>query len=92
MDIGNGIAMPGGFVITGQVGHTMGMGSTMGLTETGWSFGMIISPIVSGIIMDSLGIPSIFFRGGALTITSTVLIRFFVREYTHVPEESSANT
>lgn len=81
MGLGNGVAMPGGFTITGQVGRTMGMGSTMGLTETGWSFGMIISPIISGIIMDSLGVPSIFFTGGALTITGTILIYFFLKSY-----------
>ena len=87
MGIGNGVAMPAGYVITGQVGHTMGMGSIMGLTETGWSFGMIISPIISGIIMDSLGVPSIFFTGGALTITGTLLIYFFLKSYVPPKQE-----
>jgi predicted MFS family arabinose efflux permease len=89
MGIGNGIAMPGGFVITGQMGKTLGMGSMMGITETGWSLGMIISPILSGIIMDSLGVPSIFLMGGLLTVIGVLLLHFFLRGYTHSPEKAS---
>ncbi len=81
MGIGNGIAMPGGFVITGQLGRKMGMGSLMGFTETGWSLGMIVSPVISGIIMDSLGVSSIFIAGGVITITGTILIHFFLKSY-----------
>jgi MFS family permease len=89
MGIGNGIAMPGGFVITGQLGQTMGMGSMMGITETGWSLGMIVSPIVSGVIMDSLGVPSIFLTGGVLTIIGVLLVSFFLRGYAPSIQESS---
>ena len=81
MGIGNGIAMPAGFVITGQLGQEMGMGSIMGVTDAGWSLGMIVSPILSGIIMDSLGLPSIFMTGGFLIITGSVLISFFLKGY-----------
>ena len=83
MGIGNGIAMPGGFVITGQVGQTLGMGAMMGITETGWSLGMIVSPIVSGVIMDNLGVPSIFFTGGVVTIIGVILVYFFLRDYSN---------
>jgi MFS family permease len=89
MGIGNGIAMPGGFVITGQMGRTLGMGSMMGITETGWSLGMIISPILSGVIMDSLGVPSIFLMGGILTVIGVLLLHFFLKGYTHSPEKAS---
>ena len=81
MGIGNGIAMPAGFVITGQLGKEMGMGSIMGITDAGWSLGMIVSPILSGIIMDTLGLPSIFMAGGFLIIIGTVLISFFLKDY-----------
>jgi MFS family permease len=81
MGIGNGIAAPAGFVITGQLGKKMGMGSIMGVTDTGWSLGMIVSPILSGIIMDTLGLPSIFITGGFLIITGTVLISLFLKGY-----------
>ncbi len=81
MGIGNGIAMPAGFVITGQLGKEMGMGSIMGITDAGWSLGMIVSPILSGIIMDTLGLPSIFMAGGFLIMIGTVLISFFLKDY-----------
>jgi len=81
MGIGSGIAMPAGFVITGQLGQKMGMGSIMGVTDAGWSLGMIVSPILSGIIMDTLGLPSIFMTGGFLIITGSVLISFFLKGY-----------
>jgi MFS family permease len=89
MGIGNGIAMPGGYVITGQVGKTMGMGSMMGITDSGWSLGMIVAPIISGIIMDRFGIPSIFLTGGILTIIGVLLVAFFLRGYTPSAQESS---
>lgn len=90
MGIGNGIAMPGGFVITGQLGRSMGMGSVMGLTDTGWSVGMIVAPVMSGIIMDSLGVPSIFITGGVLTIIGVLLLAFFLRGYSPSPQDASA--
>jgi MFS family permease len=82
MGIGNGLAMPGGFVITGYLGRTMGMGSVMGFTETGWSLGMIAAPIIAGVVMDTLGVRSIFFAGGILTIVGTLVIALFLKGYT----------
>jgi MFS family permease len=62
----------------------------MGITETGWSLGMIISPIISGVIMDSLGVPSIFLTGGVLTVIGVLLVAFFLRGYTPSTQGSSA--
>lgn len=79
MGASNGIATPAGFVLTGKVGRKLGMGSIMGLTDAGWSLGMIVSPIFSGIVMDSLGLPSIFFIGGVLIMIGSVVIFAFLR-------------
>ena len=79
MGASNGISMPAGFVLTGKVGRKLGMGSIMGLTDAGWSLGMIVSPIFSGIVMDSLGLPSIFFIGGVLIMIGSVVIFAFLR-------------
>lgn len=92
MGIGNGIAMPGGFVITGQLGRSMGMGSLMGFTETGWSLGMIVSPVISGMILDSLGLNSVFIAGALITIIGSVLIFFFLRGYAPPTEEPSVTS
>lgn len=90
MGIGNGIAMPGGFVITGHMGQTLGMGSMMGITETGWSLGMIVSPIISGVVMDRLGVSSIFILGGVLTIAGVLLLSFFLKGYSHASQQASS--
>lgn len=79
MGAANGISAPAGFVLTGKVGRKMGMGSIMGLTDAGWSLGMIISPVFSGIVMDSLGLPSIFFIGGILIMIGSIVIFAFLR-------------
>jgi len=79
MGAGNGIATPAGFVLTGKLGRKMGMGSIMGLTDAGWSLGMIVAPIFSGIVMDSLGLPRIFFIGGVLIIIGAAIIYAFLR-------------
>jgi DHA1 family multidrug resistance protein-like MFS transporter len=81
MGIGNGIAMPAGFVITGKIGRTMGMGSTMGITDSGWSLGLIASPILSGVIMDSFGLPHIFIVGGILITIGSVLVYVFLKDF-----------
>jgi predicted MFS family arabinose efflux permease len=81
MGIGNGISMPGGLVLTGRAGKKLGMGATMGLTDAGWSLGMIISPIISGVIMDTLGLNTIFVAGGILIIIGTALIAIILRGY-----------
>jgi DHA1 family multidrug resistance protein-like MFS transporter len=81
MGIGNGIAMPGGLVLTGRVGKSYGMGAAMGITDSGWSLGMIISPIISGVIMDTLGLTSIFVAGGILVIIGTAMIAVILKGY-----------
>jgi predicted MFS family arabinose efflux permease len=88
MGIGNGISMPGGLVLMGRVGKSLGMGSTMGLTETGWSLGMIVSPILSGLIMDSLGLNRIFYAGGILIIIGTALIAVILKGHGDDPRAS----
>ena len=81
MGIGNGIAMPGGLVLTGRVGRSLGMGATMGLMDTGWSLGMIVSPVLAGVIMDRLGLINIFYVGGILIIIGTILITVILKGY-----------
>lgn len=79
MGIGSGFAMPAGLVLSGQVGQKVGMGSVIGITDTGWSLGMIASPILSGVIMDALGLPSIFFLGGSLIAVGAAFAFVYLR-------------
>ncbi len=81
MGMANGISLPGGLVITGQLGRTMGMASVMSVTDAAWSLGMIVSPILSGIILDVFGISYIFIIGSMLILIGGVLVTFFLRGY-----------
>jgi len=89
MGAANGFSLPGGLVITGHLGRSMGMASLMGITDAGWSLGMIVSPILSGIIMDTLGLSHIFIIGSILILTGTVLVTLFMRGYR--PEQPDRN-
>ena len=81
MGMANGLALPGGLVITGQLGRKMGMASLMGITDAAWSLGMIVSPILSGTILDLFGLSQVFIIGSLIIITGSVLVNFFLKDY-----------
>ncbi|ACL01801.1 major facilitator superfamily MFS_1 [Desulfatibacillum aliphaticivorans] len=81
MGAANGLALPGGLVITAQLGRTMGMASLMSITDAAWSLGMIVSPILSGIILDVYGLPYVFLMGSALILTGGAAVSLFLRTY-----------
>jgi DHA1 family multidrug resistance protein-like MFS transporter len=86
MGMSNGISLPGGLVITGQLGRTMGMASLMSITDAAWSLGMIVSPILSGIILDVFGLSYVFIIGSLLIVTGGIVVTFFLWNYK--PEQS----
>jgi MFS family permease len=81
MGLGNGVSMPAGFLLIGKLGRKMGTASIMGITDAGWSLGMIASPILSGVIMDALGMLHVFLIGGFLVMVGSVLVYFFLRGF-----------
>lgn len=81
MGVANGISLPGGLVITGHLGRTMGMASLMSVTDAAWSLGMIVSPILSGIILDLSGLSHVFIIGSILIIAGGVAVTYFLKDY-----------
>ncbi len=81
MGMANGVSLPGGLVITGKLGRTMGMASLMSLTDAAWSLGMIVSPILSGIILDMLGLSYVFVIGSLLISAGGVVVTLFLKDY-----------
>jgi MFS family permease len=59
----------------------MGMAALMGITDAAWSLGMIVSPILSGIILDFFGLAQVFIIGSCLILTGSVAVTFFLRDY-----------
>ncbi len=58
MGMANGLSLPGGLVITGRLGQTMGMASIMSINDAAWGLGFIVSPILSGLILDHVASPT----------------------------------
>jgi MFS family permease len=81
MGVANGISLPGGLVIIGRLGHTMGMASLMSVTDAAWSLGMIVSPILSGIILDVWGLTNVFVIGSVLILTGGIAVTALLKDY-----------
>jgi MFS family permease len=81
MGFSTGLILPGSLVITGYLGKTMGMASLMSVTDAAYSLGMIISPILSGIIFDAWGIASVFTVGAGLIGVGCAVVMVLLRSY-----------
>ncbi|NWH03752.1 MFS transporter [Desulfobacter latus] len=81
MGIANGLSLPGGLVITGRLGQTMGMASIMSLNDAAWGLGFIVSPILSGLILDWIGVSYVFIAGSLLILLGGVAVTVFLWNY-----------
>lgn len=79
MGLGGAIAMPSAVAITVEVGQRLGMGVSMGLFNTAMSVGMIVAPIIAGVVMDTLGVKSVFFVAGVLSLLGIFVFYHYVR-------------
>lgn len=89
MGMANGVSLPGGLVVTGQLGRKMGMASLMSITDAAWSFGMIVSPILSGIILDVFGVSYVFIIGSLLILMGSIAVTLFLWDYQPEREDKS---
>lgn len=81
MGIANGFSFPGGLVIIGQYGDRFGSASLMAVSEAAWSLGMIISPILSGILLDLAGVFRMFMIGALLIAIGGIAVTFLLKDY-----------
>ena len=81
MGMANGLSLPGGLVITGRLGQTMGMASIMSLNDAAWGLGFIVSPILSGLILDWMGVSYVFIAGSLLILLGGVAVTVFLWDY-----------
>ena len=78
MGIGGGIAFPAAFAVATVVGREHGMGNIMGTFNSAMSYGMIVGPIISGWIMDLLGLSVVFIFGGVIGIIGSVVCLYWM--------------
>jgi DHA1 family multidrug resistance protein-like MFS transporter len=81
--VGIGAAMVMAVVldISVMIGRRVGMGLWMGIINTIVSVGIIVSPLISGAIMDSSGINSVFYFTGILSLLLTLIGYYYVRRW-----------
>jgi DHA1 family multidrug resistance protein-like MFS transporter len=80
MGIGGAIAMPAASVMAVEYGRDMGMTSTMGVFEAARGVGMVLGPVISGVVMDISGIDNVFYVGGILIAIGTGVFIAFMRK------------
>ncbi len=73
MGIGAGLAFPAAAAVATDLGRNHGMGNIMGFFNQAMSFGMILGPIVSGWVMDLLGLSVVFIFGGCIGVAGSIL-------------------
>jgi DHA1 family multidrug resistance protein-like MFS transporter len=76
--VGGGIAVPAVMAMTVIIGrHTDSMGAVIGLLTMGHSLGMLIGPILAGLMMDTLGLGLAFVAGTVILGFGIVLVILF---------------
>ncbi|MDD1730252.1 MAG: MFS transporter [Methanospirillum sp.] len=73
MGIGRGISLPAMYALVTVVGRDIGQGSASSLVNTALSVGLIVSPLVSGVIMDMSGIHTVFFIASVVSAGCTLV-------------------
>jgi len=86
---GGAVAMPAATAITAEIGQWAGMGTAMGLFNMAMSLGMILAPLISGAVMDLLGLEAVFFVAGAIGFAGTVLFYVLVRDLLTSPARTN---
>jgi DHA1 family multidrug resistance protein-like MFS transporter len=94
--VGGGIAVPAVMAMTVIIGrHTDSMGSVIGLLTMGHSLGMLIGPILAGLMMDTLGLGLAFVAGTVILGFGIVLVILFTsgfREWDEARVEAMVKT
>jgi len=78
--IGMAIASPSATATTVLLGKNMGMGTLMSLLVTAMSAGMVLSPIILGVVMDFLDIKSAFYMAGLMGFLGAFIFYCFTRK------------
>ncbi len=79
MGTGAAISMPALTNISVGIGHKVGMGSWMGIFYAAMSIGLVVTPLLSGIVMDHLGIESVFYVLAMLALFGGLGYLYYIR-------------
>ena len=74
MGLAQGFYMPAGYALMVGQGREMGMGATLGLYSTSLTLGLAVGPLVSGILVDELGLPATFIISGVVAFLASIVV------------------
>ena len=77
--IGGAIAMPAASALTVEEGRRFGMGSTIAMFTMAMSIGMVIGPLLGGVMADFVNINSVFYSGAAIGLVGSILFLWFTK-------------
>lgn len=73
------VIMPAVTALAAEHGRESGMASVLSTVNMGFSVGMIVGPITSGIIQDAFDLPSVFYFGGSTAVGGVFIFYLLVR-------------
>jgi MFS transporter, DHA1 family, multidrug resistance protein len=76
--ISGAINSPATIAITAEAGKDKGLGSVMGIFDSAGNIGMMIGPLILGIVFDFSGLANVFYLGAALQIFAVVILCAFI--------------
>lgn len=79
MGLGSAVALPAASVMAMDHGASVGMASAMSVFEASRDVGMMLGPLMSGVVMDLFGIDMVFYVGGAVCLAGTALFTVMER-------------
>lgn len=77
--LGGAISMPAASALTVVEGRRFGMGLTIAIFAMAFSIGMVIGPLLGGIMVDFVNINSVFYFGAAIGLAGTTLFIWFTK-------------
>ena len=77
--LGGAISMPAASALTVVEGRRFGMGLTIAIFAMAFSIGMVIGPLLGGIMVDFVNINSVFYFGAAIGLVGTTLFIWFTK-------------
>jgi len=78
--LGSAISLPAALALTVEEGRKFGMGSTMAMFTMAMSIGMVIGPVVGGMMVDWVSINSVFYFAAGMGLVGTSLFAWFTRK------------
>lgn len=76
MGTGGGIAVPAMYALVTITGREVGQGAAMSVINTVMSFGMILSPLICGTIMDRSGIVTVFYLSAVIVLLAAPVMYY----------------